>query len=46
MVVEPEQWDEGPLWVLVALVAAGSRGQGRVRRELAEEGSGCCGGSE
>lgn len=44
--MEPEQWDEGTLWVLVALVEAGCRSRGRVRRELAEEGSGCCGGSE
>ena len=44
--VEPEQWEDGALWVLVASVAAGCRSQGRVRRELAEEGSGCCRGSE
>ena len=46
MVVEPEQWEDGALWVLVASVVAGCRSQGRVRRELAEEGSSCCGGSE
>ena len=44
--MEPEQWEDGALWVLVALVVAGCRRQGRVRRELAEEGSGCCGDSE